>query len=305
MFKKLSFFTVGIFVLALVFFFTNTTCLSAEKKRKKRKRNIPQPTKKVIYKTIGDVKLRIHIFEPTGHKSSDKRPVIVFFFGGGWVGGSPSQFYPQCAYLASRGMVAMSAEYRVKKRHKTTPFECVKDGKSAIRWVRNHATKLGIDPNKVAAGGGSAGGHVAAAVGTVTGLNEDGEATSTSCVPNALVLFNPVYDNGPGGWGYRQVKDRYKEISPMHNIRKGMPPTITFLGTNDRLIPVATAKKFQQKMRDVGSKSELKLYEGAGHGFFNFGRGGGNAYRKTTKQMDEFLIALGFLEGKPTIRNDD
>ena len=71
------------------------------------------PDKTVVYKKVGPSELKIHVFTPPNHTLADKRPAIVFFFGGGWNGGSPSQFYPHCDYLASRGMVAMSAEYRV------------------------------------------------------------------------------------------------------------------------------------------------------------------------------------------------
>ena len=162
----------------------------------------------------------------------------------------------------------------MKSRHKATPFDCVEDGKSALRWVRTHAKKLGVDPNRIAAGGGSAGGHVAAAVATVPGLNAPGDDSSVSCLPDALVLFNPVYDNGPGGFGYPKLKDRYREISPMHNLREGMPPTIVFLGDQDRLIPVSTAEKFRDEMRKLGNRSELVVYPGQSHGFFNQGKAG-------------------------------
>ena len=92
---------------------------------------------KELYKTVDGHDLYIHCFFPAGHDpKTDRKPAMVFFFGGGWVGGSPKQFYPQCEYLADRGMVAMAAEYRVKSRHNTTPFECVMDGKSALRWIR-------------------------------------------------------------------------------------------------------------------------------------------------------------------------
>jgi acetyl esterase len=252
------------------------------------------PTRKVVYKTIGDVQLKLHVFEPP--KSDDvKRPAIVFFFGGGWNGGTPNQFYPHCAHLAEYGVVAISAEYRIKNKHKTTPFECVKDGKSAIRWVRAHADELGVDPNRIAAGGGSAGGHVAATTGTVPGLDEEGEDTSVSSRPNALILFNPVYDNGPGGYGYNRVRARYQEISPIHNIGRHTPPTIVFLGTKDNLIPVKTAESFRDQMNALGIKSELKLYDGATHGFFNLGKGDGSAYRQTITEMDEFLRSVGFI----------
>ncbi|MBN1442273.1 MAG: alpha/beta hydrolase fold domain-containing protein, partial [Planctomycetes bacterium] len=255
----------------------------------------PRPDREIAYKRVGDVELRLHAFEPEGHRASDRRPAIVFFFGGGWVGGSPSQFYPQAAHLASRGMLAFCAEYRVASRHETTPFDCVRDGKSAIRWVRAHAAELGADPARIAAGGGSAGGHVAAAAAAVPGLEEEGEDRGVSPRPDALVLFNPVYDNGPDGWGHAKVKDRWREISPLHNIREGMPPAIVFLGTQDRLIPVETARRFQARMREVGSRSELVLFEGAGHGFFNHGRGDGSAYRDTVRAMDRFLESLGYL----------
>lgn len=254
----------------------------------------PEPDRKLTYKTVGDIELQLHLFEPVGDWESP-RPAIVFFFGGGWNGGSPSQFYPHCKHLAEQGMVAMSAEYRVKSRHQSTPFECVADGKSAVRWIRDHADELGIDPQRVAAGGGSAGGHVAAAVATVPGLNEPQESTETSCVPNALVLFNPVYDNGPDGYGYERVGERYREISPFHNIREGVPPAIVFLGTDDKLIPVETAQAFQKKMLDVGSQSVLELYEDQPHGFFNWGRGDGSHYRATVAAMDAFLKQSGFL----------
>ena len=262
----------------------------------------PEPTRSEVYKTASGTELKIYIFEPKGLKASDKRPAAVFFFGGGWNGGTPSQFYTHCEYLASRGMVAMAADYRVKSRQKTTPFECVKDGKSAIRWVRINAAKLGVDPRKVAGGGGSAGGHVAAATGNVPGLEEEGENLKVSSKPDALLLFNPVYDNGPEGYGHSRVKDRWKEISPMQNIRKGAPPTIVFLGSKDKLIPVSTAEKYVAFLKAAGSRCDTHIYEGQTHGFFNFGRSNSpNYYNKTVHAMDKFLTSLGWLEGKPTI----
>ena len=248
------------------------------------------PDEQKTYKKVGNVELQLHIFNPEGHKASDRKPAIVFFFGGGWSGGTPSQFYPQCDYLAKRGMVAISAEYRVKSRNGTSPLECVKDGNSAVRWVRSHADKLGIDPSKLAAGGGSAGGHVAAATGTTKGILEKGEDVSVSSKPDALVLFNPVYDNGPKGYGHSRVKDYWKQISPMHNLDKETPPTIVFLGTKDKLIPVATAKKYQLLMKEAGVRSELLLYKEQAHGFFNTSK-----YDETVKEMDRFLVSLGFL----------
>ncbi|MEI6892633.1 MAG: alpha/beta hydrolase [Pontiella sp.] len=256
-----------------------------------------KPDERVVYKTAGNATLKLHIFKPEGHKSSDKRPAIIFFFGGGWVSGSPSQFYRQCDDLASRGMVAISAEYRVKSRHETTPKECVMDGKSAIRWVREHAKELGIDPNKLAAGGGSAGGHVAAAAAMVDDFEDTSDNRRISCRPDALVLFNPVYDNGPGGYGHNKVKGYWEEISPMHNISRETPPTIVFLGTKDKFVSVKTAEEYKRRMEKKGRRCDLHLYEGQGHGFFN----NKNNYTQTFIEMDRFLESLGFLTGEPTL----
>ena len=255
-------------------------------------------TKKVLYKKVGDVSLHLWFFYPKGHQVSDKRPAIVFFFGGGWNGGTPTQFSDQSQYLRSRGMISIVADYRVKSRHKTSPFECVKDGKSAVRWIRAHASEYGIDPDRLAAGGGSAGGHVAAATATVPGLNEEGEDLTTSCQPDALVLFNPVYDNGPKGYGFDRVgkEQRYREISPIDNIRQGTPPTIVFLGDMDSLIPVATAQRYQKLMQAVGSESVLHIYKGQAHGFFNIRKGGQKIFDQTMEQTDHFLTKLGYLK---------
>ena len=256
--------------------------------------NKPQPDEKVVYKVVGDLALKLHVFNPPATDSTKPKAAIVFFFGGGWNGGTPSQFYGQSRAIADLGMVAMCAEYRVKKTHGTSPKECVADGKSAIRWVRQNAAKLGIDPQRIAAGGGSAGGHVAAATATVKTFDDPNDDASVSCRPNALVLFNPVYDNGPDGYGYDRVQDYWQDISPMHNLSKTTPPTIVFLGTKDKLIPVATGEAFAAKLDAIGVRNELHLYKDAPHGFFNQG----DAYEDTLAKSIQFLRSLGYIASK-------
>lgn len=282
----------------LIYFCLLITALPA--KGKTSKVTYPGATAEIYKHASGD-DLYLYLFNPKGHDpTKDKRPVIVFFFGGGWNGGSTSQFKQHAAYLASRGMIAVLADYRVASRQKTTPKECVADGKSAVRWLRKNSTRLGIDPNRIAAGGGSAGGHVAATTGIIKGLDDPVDEPSVSSKSNALILFNPVYDNGPEGYGYSRVKDYWKEISPMQNIDQSSPPAIVFLGTKDKLIPVSTAKKFDAKMKTAGIKSELHLYQDQPHGFFNEGKGGSKIFLDTLRKMDAFLAELGYLEGKPT-----
>jgi acetyl esterase len=259
-----------------------------------------------VYKTVGDVKLTLSIFEPaSGPKSG--RPAIVFFFGGGWSSGSPVQFEQQCRHLAERGMVAITADYRVASRHQVKPVACVADAKSAMRWVRANATRLGIDPRRIAAGGGSAGGHLAAATATLPGLDEPGEDTRVSAVPDAAVLFNPALVLAPmeglalEGFGTRVPEERLgtkpENLSPAHHVKRGAPPTIIFHGTADTTVPFATAEAFARVMKAAGNRCELVAYDGQPHGFFNFGRQGGK-YPETLAATDAFLVSLGWLPAK-------
>ncbi len=257
-----------------------------------------------VYKTIDNTDLRLYMFEPKQDKQKGPKPAIVFFHGGGWRSGPPSQFFPHCKYLVSRGMIAITVAYRLKNIQGTTPFDCVKDGKSAMRWVHLHANELGIDPDRIAAGGGSAGGHIAAATAILDGLNEEGEDITVSCKPNALVLFNPALDNGPGGYGYERLGNRYKEISPMDNIQPGLPPMIIFLGTLDGVFPVLNAEKFKELMNKSGNRCDLKLYQDQRHGFFNYRDGNNKYYYQTVYDADVFLESIGYVKGKPTIRSE-
>ena len=252
-----------------------------------------QKVDSILYKEVDEHKLYMQVDYPPEYEPSQSYPAMVFFFGGGWNGGNTGQFAPHARHFASRGMICFRVDYRVKSRQGTSPFESLKDAKSAMRYIREHAEDLGVDPEKLVASGGSAGGHLAVATALIEKYNEAGEDQKVSCVPNALVLFNPVYDNGPGGYGFERIGEAYKDFSPLHNIRAGMPPAVVFLGTEDALIPVETASYFKTVMEKVGSKSELYLYEGEGHGFFNY-RIIEN-YKSTLERSDRFLVNLGIL----------
>ncbi len=256
-----------------------------------------EPDKEIVFKEFDKDPLELHVFLPEGWKASDKRAAAVFFFGGGWVGGTPTQFFPQSRYLASRGMVAISAQYRTRGSHGTTPTECVADGKSAVRWVRQHAAELGVDPNRIAAGGGSAGGHVAATTGVIDGLDEHGEDMSVSSKPDALLLFNPVTDLSPR---FERGGESIKAISPLQQVDASDPPTIVFHGRADTTVPFETAETFCDAMKKVGNRCELVGYEGRPHGFFNYSRSRA-AYTNTVWHMDRFLASLGYVEGEPMV----
>jgi acetyl esterase/lipase len=254
-----------------------------------------------VYKKVDGRELKLYVNKPADWKSSDQRPAIVFFHGGGWVGGTPSSFNGHCEYFASRGLVCATVEYRlIRPKTNGTPLVCIQDAKSAMRWVRSHANELGIDPERIASAGGSAGGHLAAFCGLVDGKDDPQDDLSVSSKSNAMILFNPVFNNGPGQYGYGRVGEHYKEFSPAHNITKGAPPAVIFLGTKDHLIPVEVAQDFQAQMKNVGAKCELHLYEGQGHGFYNAKNP--KYYYETIVDADKFLAELGWVKGPPTFK---
>ena len=268
--------------------------------------------KEFVYKKTPKGELKLWVFSPKGHCESKTAPALVFFFGGGWKGGSPAQFVKQCEYLASRGMVAITADYRVLSRHQTKADACVKDGKSAVRWIRENASRLGVDPNRIAAGGGSAGGHVAAAVGIIDGFEECGEDLEVSSKPDALLLFNPAVTlmSIPGKYDFPALKEvgmairtgvEPKLISPYHHIRQELPPTIIFHGTKDSAVDYQTVVLFEKEMKKYGNHCQLVSFPDQPHGFFNYGRFQNKNFRKTMESADQFLNELGWLKGSPSI----
>jgi acetyl esterase len=256
-----------------------------------------------LYRTAPEGELFLHIYYPLDWKADDSRPAIVFFFGGGWKAGSYKQFVEQAEYFASRGLVAMSADYRIKDKHRTTPDKSVEDAKSAIRWVRSHARELGVDADKIIAAGGSAGGHLAAATALLDDFDAAEDDASVSCRPSALVLFNPVLNlekvpdqiMSKGGVGKLSDELR-KPLSPTLYLKKTAPPAILFYGAEDFWMP--QGEEYAAKAKEIGVRAELYVAERADHGFFNH-----SPWTEVTiKKADEFLESLQYLKGEPTVK---
>lgn len=254
-----------------------------------------------VYRKIDDTELKLWILGESD--PSEKKPAIVFFFGGGWNSGSPDQFQRQARHFANRGMVAILADYRVKSRHEVQVVECVKDAKAAVAWVRENASRLGIDPDKIAAAGGSAGGHLAASTGTINGLGSDER-------PNALILFNPACTLAPiAGWrpvskpqelSQERLGGEAQALSPAHHIGPHTPPTLILHGKKDTTVPFASVVAFEAEMKRANRLCKLVGYEGAGHGFFN----SGESFRKTLSQADDFLVELGWIAKQQRLPSD-
>ncbi len=254
-----------------------------------------------IYKTTPTRDLKINIYYPAYEKPDDVKPGIVFFFGGGWVGGNPSHFHNQCKYLSNRGIIAMTADYRIKSKDNTTPVASMMDAKSAMRWIRKHADMLGVDPGQLVASGGSAGGHLAAVTAIINDFNDPEDDLSVSPVPNALILFNPVIDVSKKGYGAEKLGADSIKASPVHHVTNNLPPTIIFHGTNDKVVPFENIIRFDSLMKLSGNDCELVPFHRKGHGFFNPGRNENVDYLETLYLTDKFLVKHGYLSGEPTI----
>lgn len=247
------------------------------------------------YKITSSRSLNLHIFNPPDQFKEEKKPCLLYFFGGGWQVGTPLQFYREASYFSTKGIVAISADYRTEFEDGTTVFESLKDAKSAIRWIREHAFELGIDPEKIVVAGASAGGYLAAATASVSGFEEPEENLSVSSKPNLNLLYYPVLDNGPDGYGGSAMKAKYQEVSPFHQNKKLMPPTLFVLGTEDPLFSVSKAKEYKSQLENNGIDCELKLFEGAGHPIFYYREGFSSEYFQILQDTEEFLKKYEYL----------
>jgi acetyl esterase len=261
-----------------------------------------EPDERLAYKALPGGGLHLDHFRPRNPGTSGLAPGLLMFHGGGWAFGSPRQFHGPARDLSQRlGLHVFCVEYRIRSRHQSTPADSVQDARDAIRYVRQHAARLGVDANRVAAGGGSAGGHLAACLGTGAGLPDPRPPTQTqahaewlaSTRPQALVLLNPMLDLSPGRPDHADVAAHWEALSPHHHIGPGLPPTLVLSGTQDAEVPVATVQAFCARAQAAGSRCEARFFEGAGHGFFNAEVAGGRFARPTWEAVERFLRQQG------------
>ena len=245
-------------------------------------------SEKILYKKTTQTDLNLYLLRPNGEQKKSL-PAIIYFYGGGWVVGDVEYQIPTAAWFRDHGIIAITAEYRVESRNGTSPLACIEDAKSAVRYVREHAKQLGINPDKIIAAGGSAGGHLALCT-LLDGGDAIGENLKISTCPNALVLHNPVTGLGFG----ESFFEKHPEFSPILQIKKGWPPTILSNGTVDKLTPYAGAVEFTQKMKDLGNRCELITVKDADHSC-DWPITNPN-FLPTLTRMTEFLIEQGFIK---------
>lgn len=257
---------------------------------------LSQDVEKYIYKTLDDtLSLSIHVTVPDNYTEKKRWPLIVFYHGGGWRQGSYKQFLRHARYFSKLGFICALPEYRLASVHDSTPFESLEDAKSSMRYLKKHFKKFRIDTSKIVAAGGSAGGHLAAALDLVGGYNDPQDHLNINTKVNALVLFNPVLDNGPEGFGYDRVGDKYTSFSPYYQPVDNIAPTLIMLGTEDKLVSESKMETFCNKIKRSGGNCKLVLYDNQEHGFFN-----ANPYYKLTLfEMHNFLSQIGLAKLKP------
>ncbi len=224
--------------------------------------------KEFSYKQTPEGELRIFFKMPAGWSERDKRPVMIFFFGGGWSGGSPFACVKEADHFTKSGIVVGLADYRVRNRQGTMLDKCAEDARSAVRWVRSNCEKLGADPNRLIVGGGSAGGHIAACTANPNAPNSGTDDASISCAPNALLLYYPVASlvDGNRSFAFKRLlgDELAMKLSPAQNVTKAWPKTIMFSGTAD--IELANGILLHDKAKAFDVTFELYLAEGHGHG---------------------------------------
>ncbi|MDP2136842.1 MAG: alpha/beta hydrolase [Candidatus Didemnitutus sp.] len=238
-------------------------------------------------------RMLLHVVKPADWKPGDQRPVLMFFFGGGWTTGTPQSALGWAKMAAKLGMVGIAPDYRTKQRFDTSPLEAVSDCRAALRWTQENAALLGINPAKIVAGGNSAGGHVA--LWTAITESPPGSAASEAPIlkPAGLILFSTVSDTSVlSGYTPQRFGNHAMALSPIHQLDPAMPPVLAFHGDADRTVPVSQAIALHDKLVASGNASELIIVPGGGH---NFGTEFPEWREKARARVQHFLAKLGLI----------
>ena len=259
-----------------------------------------------VYKSIQGTDLKVNIFYTRENAGEGLHPAIAFFHGGGWSGGDPSEFHEACLRYAAHGLITFSFQYRLSvnvdgtiPHPGITPVECVKDARSAMRWIRENAGELHVDPKKVVACGQSAGGQLALSTALIGHVNEPSDNLTVSPVPDALILYSSNV-NTLEAWADRLMGERREEIwsiSPQHNLKPGLPPTIEFHGEEDGMVPIWAVRHFIDTAEKMGNTIEFIPFEGRRH-YLGDGDGQYGRYydEAVLERTDQFLREHGFMD---------
>lgn len=230
--------------------------------------------KKLTYKKVNGQELSAYMFYSEASQQKNDNTAIALFHGGGWVFGDPSEFFEACRRYARKGYITFSFQYRLSRNEDgtyphpdITPVESTKDARSAIRWLKENAKTLKINPDKIVVGGQSAGGQLAMSTALLDNINESTDNLKINPKPVALLLYSSNV-NTIEAWIDMLLGERREEIwsiSPYHNLKKGMPPVIEFRGDQDDQVLPYTVGMFKTRMLELGNYYEEYVYPGMRH----------------------------------------
>jgi len=268
--------------------------------------NLPVPNsvkleKEIEYGKGGDVSLQLDLYSPK--EISTAVPGVLFIHGGSWKGGSREIYHSYCVHFAKRGYVAATVSYRLVD---VAPFPAaVEDVKCAVRWMRANAERLGVDPNRLAAVGASAGGHLATMVGYSSDVAElegnGGHSGVSSRVQTVVDFYGPVdfttdfaKIKGPimnfmGGKRFDESRQQYELASPLTHVTADDPPTLIFHGTIDQVVPIHQSEMLVSRLQEKGVTHEYDPIEGWPHGMDAVAGVNAHCLAKMFEFLDEHL----------------
>ncbi|BDS05850.1 hypothetical protein NT6N_08900 [Oceaniferula spumae] len=253
-------------------------------------------TRGITYGTAKGHKLLLDIYLPEPNAAQSKRPAIVGIHGGGWERGSKTDFAPIATRMAEKGYVVFAINYRLARGGKNLWPAQLDDAQLAVRWVRYHAQKYKVDPNRIAAVGASAGGHIAAMLGNLETREHQVEALrGYSSRANAVVsLAGPAdltkdFRKVPY-YGRRTVQDIVDQLlgvpfaaggkvdvnanaaraaSPIYQINEKTVPHLLIHGAKDQVVAVSQARQYFAALKKAKVPSDYLELSTAGHGTKN------------------------------------
>lgn len=233
---------------------------------------------------------KLDLYLPAARPEGTRSPAVVFIHGGGWRGGDKAErrAFNYGTHLARAGYVMISINYWMEAEDLWP--KNLHDCKNAVRWLRVHADRLGVDPERIGVAGGSAGGHLALMVAYTTDVDGlepaapyPGVSSRVSCVINLYGITNlltrqKVDKTGqPTGvlnssvllraWPRAEHEALWRLASPVWHVKAGTPPTLTLHGLSDATVDYLQAKELAAKLDEHGVENELVLLEGIGHTF--------------------------------------
>ena len=179
---------------------------------------------RITYKTVAGEDLELYAF--FAKNTDGPAPALLLLHGGAWKFGTPAQMFPQCEFFARRGLHCFALQYRISGNALPDVRGAIEDTRDAFDYLRTHARDLRLDPTRVYVGGGSSGGHLAAALGA-------GMLDERAARPAGLVLYNPMIDLAPAMPDHHLVSDYWEEVSPRQHLDADTPPALIMLGDRD------------------------------------------------------------------------